>query len=163
MTSNEALNPYARFIENRAPIEIISATAESLSRALAKTSDSQWRQRPRPDKWSLAEIVSHLADTEIVFAFRLRQTIAEEQHTCQPFDQDKWAKTYSSADYRDAMETFIALRKWNVQFIRALPETAFAKPFMHPERGEMTFALLVETMAGHDLNHLEQIKMLAKQ
>ncbi len=163
MIANENLNPYARFIENREPVEIISATAESLSQALAKTSDSQWRQRPRPDKWSLAEIVCHLADTEIVFAFRLRQTIAEEHHTCQPFDQDKWARAYSSTDYKDALETFIALRRWNVRFIRALPEKALGKPFSHPERGEMTFSILVETMAGHDLNHLAQIETLTRQ
>jgi DinB family protein len=152
------LNPYRRFIDERTPREIIASTASELAHFLARISDSQCRNRHRPDKWSIAELICHLADTEIVFAFRIRQAISEDHHNCQTYDQDGWAKMYSVLDYRDALEVFTTLRKWNVHFISSLSADVYSKPFTHPERGTMTFGTLIETMAGHDLNHLEQIK-----
>ena len=78
----------------------------------------------------------------------------------QPFDQDKWAETYSGLPASQALEVFTALRGWNLLLIRtALPEAA-ERPVTHPERGTMTFLTIVETMAGHDLNHLKQLQRL---
>ncbi len=103
----------------------------------------------------------HLADTEITFGFRFRQALAEPHHTIQPFDQDAWARNYASLDAERAIETFSALRKWNLELLAQTPKEAYSKPLRHPERGEMTFQTLVETMAGHDLNHLKQLEKLA--
>ena len=113
-----------------------------------------------PGKWTAREIVCHLADCEIAFAFRLRQALAEPNHTIQPFDQDAWARIYGSLDAERAIETFSALRKWNVELLTRMPKDAHSKPLRHPERGEMTFQTLVETMAGHDINHLRQLEKL---
>lgn len=118
------------------------------------------KRAPGPGKWAAREIVCHLADCEIAFAFRLRQALAEPNHTIQPFDQDAWARPYGSLDAERAIETFSALRKWNVELLTRMPKEAYAKPVRHPERGEMTFQTLVETMAGHDINHLRQLEKL---
>jgi hypothetical protein len=116
---------------------------------------------PAPGKWSPAEIVCHLADCEIAFAFRLRQTLAEDNHTVQPFDQDKWSAPYPGIAATNALATFTVLRNWNMILIaKALPSFA-SKPVIHPERGAMTFQTIVETMAGHDLNHLAQLQRMA--
>ncbi|HVT97704.1 MAG TPA: DinB family protein, partial [Acidobacteriaceae bacterium] len=65
-------------------------------------------------------------------------------------------------DANEALATFSLLRRWNVLLIEAaLPQNA-AKPVKHPERGEMTFSTIVETMAGHDLNHLGQLERMAE-
>jgi hypothetical protein len=96
-----------------------------------------------------------------VFGFRLRQTLAEHGPVIQPFDQDKWAATYMGVPAKQALEVFAALRGWNLRLIGlALPEAA-ERPVTHPERGAMTFLTIVETMAGHDLNHLGQLKKLS--
>jgi len=96
-----------------------------------------------------------------VFGFRLRQTLAEDAPVIQPFDQDKWSKTYLGVSAKQALEVFSALRGWNLRLIGiALPDAA-DRPMTHPERGTMTFLNVVETMAGHDLNHLGQLKKLA--
>ena len=116
-----------------------------------------------PQKWTAREILCHLADTEVAFAFRLRQALAEPHYTIQPFDQEAWARNYEALEARPALETFAALRRWNVALIDSVPEDMYAKPVTHPERGKMTFRTLVETMAGHDLNHLRQLETLAAQ
>jgi hypothetical protein len=116
---------------------------------------------PAPGKWSAAEIVCHLADCEVVFAFRLRQTLAEDAPVIQPFDQDKWAATYSGIPAGEALTAFKALRSWNLRLITAALPAAAGRPVTHPERGTMTFLTLVETMAGHDLNHLGQLQRIA--
>ena len=118
-------------------------------------------QSPAPGKWSVREILCHLADCELVFAYRLRQTLAEPHHVIQPFDQDVWARKYSAYDAQSALAVFTAVRNFNVILIASLPREAFEKAVSHPERGTMTFQTVVETMGGHDLNHLAQIEKIA--
>lgn len=155
-----SLNPYLDFLDGR-PIEVILAASPSaLSQVLAAIPPDRASVPPAPGKWSPAQILCHLADCELVFAFRLRQTLAEDAPTIQPFDQDKWASTYTAVPASQALEVFRALRGWNLRLIGlALPEAA-NRPVTHPERGTMTFLTLVETMAGHDLNHLAQLEKI---
>jgi len=97
----------------------------------------------------------------VVFAFRLRQTLAEPHHVIQPFDQDLWARNYAAYDAPSALAVFSAVRDFNIRLIFSLPPEAFATPVTHPERGTMTFQNIVETMGGHDLNHIAQIEKIA--
>jgi hypothetical protein len=60
-----------------------------------------------------------------------------------------------------ALEVFTVVRKWNLALLAAVPPAVMSKPVTHPERGPMTFRVLIETMAGHDLNHLKQIESIA--
>ena len=154
-------NPYAKFLDGRPLEAILAATSHEIANKLQMIGYDKSSQPPAPGKWSAAEIVCHLADCEIVFAFRLRQTLAEDHHVLQPFDQDKWAAPYKDIEARDALSAFTAFRTWNLKLIaKALPGAA-SKPVTHPERGTMTFQTVVETMAGHDLNHLAQLKRIA--
>lgn len=155
------LNPYEDFLDGR-PVEVIlAATPEAIRSMLAQIGDANTSNRPAPGKWSPAEIVCHLADCELVFGFRLRQTLAEDGPTLQPFDQDKWAAQYTGIPASRALEAFSALRGWNLRLIQsALPEAA-NRIVTHPERGVMTFQAVVETIAGHDLNHLAQLRKIA--
>jgi hypothetical protein len=86
--------------------------------------------------------------------------LAEDHHVIQPFDQDGWARSYGAYEAREAWVVFAALRKWNVRLVESLPASAWSKRLSHPERGEMTFQTVIETMAGHDLNHLGQIERI---
>jgi hypothetical protein len=156
------LNPYAKFLDGRPLEAILSASPHEIANKLQMIGHERVDQPPAPGKWSPAEIVCHLADCEIAFAFRLRQTLAEDHHVLQPFDQDKWSTPYKGIAAKDALAAFSALRLWNLKLIaKALPVSA-SKPVTHPERGTMTFQTIVETMAGHDLNHLAQLKRIAQ-
>jgi hypothetical protein len=156
-----ALNPYATQLGANDPRQVIAQTPARLAaivdRLGAAGLDRSWAQ----GKWSARAILCHLADCEIAFAFRLRQSLAEDNHVMQPFDQDAFARTYAAADAEAALAAFIALRNWNVALVSGLGPAELAKKCSHPERGEMTLETIVQTMGGHDLNHLHQLETAA--
>lgn len=157
------LNPYDSFLDGRPIHAILSSTADAIAELLNAIGPNRTSLPPAPGKWTPAEIVCHLADCEIVFAFRLRQTLAEDGPTIQPFDQAKWAARYPSIPASDALAAFAALRNWNLRLIRDAMPGAADRMMTHPERGVMTFGTVVETMAGHDLNHLAQLRSIARR
>ena len=155
------LNPYDKFLDGRPLDTILRATPGEIARSLDAIGVAKSTLPPAPGKWSAAEIVAHLADCELVFAFRLRQTLAEDSPVLQPFDQDRWAATYPGIPAAEALAVFSAMRNWNLRLLGTVLPAAANRPVTHPERGTMTFQTIVETMAGHDLNHLGQLERLA--
>lgn len=156
------LNPYAKFLDGRPPEEILRETTNRIALLLTSIGDRA-HTPPAPGKWSAIEILAHLADCEIVFAFRLRQTLAEDGPTIQPFDQEKWASGYKGIQPGPALAVFNSVRRWNLHLIQNALPAAANRTVTHPERGTMTFQTIVETMAGHDLNHLGQLERIAGQ
>jgi DinB superfamily len=152
------MNPYASYLNGQDPAPAIKATTARLKEMFDQIGVDRVDVSPAPGKWSPREILCHLADTEIAFAFRIRQGLAEPNHVIQPFDQEKWALNYRVYAVETAFWTFASLRDWNVTLISSVPPEAMESPITHPERGQMTFRVLVETMAGHDLNHLQQLE-----
>ncbi len=157
------LNPYAKFLGKRDPLEVIETTCPSLVRLFERFTRDQVELRPASGKWSPREIVAHLADSELVFGFRLRQTLAEDHPTMQPFDQDRWAARYANHDFDAAMRMLDAARNWNLLLLYDVTAAERQRPTTHPERGTMTLWTIVQTMAGHDINHLQQIERLAEK
>ena len=157
------LNPYDKFLDGRAVEEILSSTPDALAGLIDTIGPTKSGISLVPGKWSPAEIICHLADCELVFAFRLRQTLAEDNHTVQPFDQEKWAVQYGGIPAAQALDLFRAMRGWNLQLVRNVLPKAADRKVTHPERGTMTFQTIVETMAGHDLNHIGQLQRIADQ
>jgi hypothetical protein len=156
-------NPYDSFLDGRPLETILAATHGVIALLLSTMAQEKWAASPAPGKWSPAEILCHLGDCEIAFGFRLRQTLAENGPTLEPFDQEKWAATYSGVAAATALDAFTAMRKWNLRLIGSVMPEAADRPAFHPERGAMTFQTIVETMAGHDLNHLAQLRRLASE
>ena len=155
------LNPYEKFLGDGDPIPVLFTTSGRLQTLLAPLSSEVIEAEPAPGKWSIREIVAHLADCELVFGYRLRQTLAQTHAMIQPFDQDMWAQRYGAYDIASAVGMFVATRNWNLKLLGTVSETDQHRPTTHPERGTMIFWTIVETMAGHDINHLQQIERLA--
>jgi uncharacterized damage-inducible protein DinB len=155
------LNPYAKFLDGRDPIPVITSTADHLRALTESLSPAQADAPPAPGKWSVREIIAHLADCELVFSFRLRQTLSEEHAIIQPFDQETWAKRYAAYDLPSALALFTATRNWNLKLLTTVDEADRHRPTTHPERGTMILWTIVETMAGHDINHLQQLERIA--
>jgi hypothetical protein len=155
------LNPYAKFLNGRPLETVLASTSLTLSALIRTIGPEKSAKPPAPGKWSAAEIVCHLADCEIAFAFRLRQTLAEDDHVIQPFDQEKWALIYPGIAAGAALAAFESLRNWNLVLIREALPAAAERTVTHPERGTMTFQTIIETMAGHDLNHVAQLERIA--
>ena len=156
-------NPYAAYIGNEEPDKIIARTPQKLSEVVTQLDGEKLNRSYAPGKWNARQIVCHLADCELAFAFRLRQALAEPNHLIQPFNQELWAKPYSNEafDARTALQVFSTVRHWNLILLKTTPQEARSKPVTHPERGQMTFQMLVEIMAGHDGNHLRQLQLIA--
>ena len=159
----QILNPYRTFLDNQDPQVVIGDTTQTLRELMSRLTSEKLAQSYAPGKWTAREILCHLADCEIAFAFRWRQAIAETAHVIQPFDQEAWAAQYAGCDAGQAVETFSALRGWNLAFLKPLPPEVMGKRVTHPERGQMTFKTMLEITAGHDLNHLSQLERIADQ
>ena len=111
-----------------------------------------------PGKWSIRQIVAHLADCELVFAHRMRQVLAEENPTLMAFDQEAWARNldYARRKPKQSLDTFRRLRAENYELVKELPEAAFARSGNHTERGLLTLASIVEGSAQHTESHARQ-------
>ncbi len=164
-------NPYGKHLEGRDPVEIMTATPARLGELLFPLSPEQTGTRPGPNKWSLRELVAHLADCELAFGFRLRQALAPlgqgigapRLPVIQPFDQDVWATRYAPYDLETAIRTFNTLRAWNLLLLTTVTDADRERTVTHPERGELRFRTLVETIAGHDEHHLRLLEGLLKK
>lgn len=156
-------NPYEKFLGDQEPMQVLASTPKYINSFVSGLGPEQVNAAPAPGKWSAREIVCHLADCEVVFAYRLRQTLAEDRHVIQPFDQEKFAANYFACQLQEGLAVFGAVRTWNLALLRSVSPELHSKPVTHPERGTMTFFTIVETMAGHDRNHLGQLDAIARK
>ena len=165
MSADQILNPYARASNGLDPIPVLSTTADTLESIACSLTPEQLDTPQAPGKWSPRELLAHLADCELAFSFRLRQTLAGladgTTPILQPFDQDAWATHYAAYTVPAALALFRAARDWNLALLTTVTPADAARPAQHPERGKMTFQIIVETMAGHDRHHLKQLEDLA--
>lgn len=159
------MNPYlARIIGllgERDPLACLAATPQQLEALLPRLEPEK---SYGPGKWTAREIVSHLADTELAMGFRIRQTLAVDNPTVQPFDQEAWAKRYAGLPLPLALETFRSLRAWNLALVSTLGDEELERTYYHPEREKWeSLRMLLRFVAGHDLNHLAQLEQIAKE
>ncbi len=147
---------------HREPIEVLSSTVETLTEFLAGSSDIQTQFKPTPEKWSVRQIYAHLAEGELMLSVRLRQILVESGIGIAAYSQDKWATVgnYQAVPCPQSLEMLSPVRKSNVALLRSLSEEQFSLFGVHEERGRETVTDMVRIWAGHDLNHLEQIRSL---
>ena len=159
------MNPYAKYLENRDPLAVAAATPAKIVSLIRGLSPRHLAKRPAPGKWSIQEIIGHLADTEMVMACRARWIAFEGHPTLVPFDQEKWAsgRAREKESLAETIERFRLLRRSQVRLFRHASKQDFRRTGFHPERGVVTLRVQLETLAGHDLNHLQQIRRLAAQ
>ena len=144
---------------DRKPIDVLRETTLALSRAIDGLSPSQLRQPEAPGKWSIAQILQHLADSEIVWAWRMRLILAQDRPVLTGYDQDLWAERlqYDQADVSDALEQFTVLRRGNLRLVESASPADLKRVGIHSERGEESLEHLQRLYAGHDLMHLQQL------
>ena len=144
------------------PMAVLRATPAALERSIAGLTAAQIAQREKPGKWSIRHVLRHLADSDLVWGWRLRLILAQDRPTLTGYDQDLWAERlgYDEADPEESLETFRVLRRGNLQLIeRASPED-LQRVGVHVERGEESLDHHRQLYAGHDLMHLRQIERI---
>jgi len=152
------------YLNGRDPLKVQRETPKKLAKLITGLSRKQAMGRPEAGKWSIAEILAHLADTELVGGWRMRLIAGSNGVTIQPFDQDVWVETlgYARRDPKISLETFRVLREANLSMLKALPKAVWENYGIHSERGKESITHIVRMFAGHDLNHLMQVEAIRK-
>jgi uncharacterized damage-inducible protein DinB len=138
---------------------------ERLATAVAGVPETALKRKPAPDKWSIHEIVGHLADAEILFSYRIRQVLADKDPQFSYMDQDAWARSlgYTEAAIPELIAQFGVNRFHNLRLLRRIGEDDLKKSGFHPQRNQhITLAEIVEYWVGHGPNHFAQIERLKK-
>jgi len=158
----EYLDRIRSYAQSRDPLELQRQTPALLDKLLANASDGQLRRRPSPQKWSIGEILAHLAEDEIATAWRYRQMVEHNGIELAGFDQDLWARLgdYGARRPEDSLVLFRLLRVANLEFLSKLSPEQWECSGIHAERGRITVRDLAVHMAGHDANHIEQIRTI---
>lgn len=151
------------YVEGKAtPMAVLAATAKRIEKLLKGVPAGKLRKRPAPEKWSISEIVAHIADTELVGGFRMRLILGAPGTPLVAFDQDAWviALHYDKRDTRKALEQFRVLRDANLALLKSLTPKQWKQQGMHAERGPESIETIVKMFAGHDINHTKQIEAI---
>lgn len=141
------------------PVAELAALFERLPAALEGLDATSIGRPEGPRKWSILDVVCHLADVEWVQGWRIRRILTEETPALAAMDQDVWAERlrYDDAKLEDALDQLRALRLANLRLVRRLTDGELARTAIHPERGEESVRTVIMLMAGHDGVHLDQI------
>jgi uncharacterized damage-inducible protein DinB len=146
------------------PMSVLRATPAALRRVIEQVPPAKLRQREKPGKWSIGHVLQHLADSDLVWGWRVRLILAQDRPTITGYDQDLWADRlhYEESDPTESLATFATLRAANLRLIgRASPQD-LQRVGVHAERGEESIEHLRRLYAGHDLLHLQQIERIRK-
>jgi DinB superfamily len=161
-TAQQYIRRMTTYVEGRNPLAVQAATAKSLERMIRGLPTAKLRKRPAPGKWSINEILAHLADSEIVLGFRMRMILAVPGTPITAVDQDSWVTSghYEKRDPAKSLDHFRVFREANLALLKSLTPAQWKQHGMHSERGRETIEHIVRIYAGHDINHLQQIERI---
>ena len=153
------LNAYT---EGKDPLVMQQEAPAILLELIDGVNETELQKRPAPEKWSVGEILAHLAEDELATSWRYRQIIEHCGCDLASFDQDQWAHLgdYTSWNPKEALELFRLLRMANLRMLGRLSADEWQKFGVHAERGKITVSDLARHMAGHDMNHIDQIQRI---
>lgn len=152
-------------VEGKDPVKVLKTTPKKIKKLIKKMKKKVLYKKPEPGKWSVAEIIAHLAETELVLGWRYRSIAEKNGIVIQSFEQDDWAKNsrYEKSDIGSMLEMYTVLRDANLRFLAGLPAEQWENFGMHQERGKETITHIRNMEAGHDLNHFKQIEKILKK
>ena len=159
-TVEEYLSRMERLREGDDPLAILRSTPSALRRLVAGAPRRRMSARPESGKWSAIEILAHLADIELVWGYRIRKILEEPGTAISPMEQDRWVAECRYADARadEALEAVVALRRCNLALLSRIGPSSLRRAGQHGHFGRLTIGKITRMLAGHDRNHLGQLR-----
>lgn len=163
-TTEQYVARISGYVEGKNHLRVLQATVKKLKSMIQRAPRRGLVRSHKPGKWSAGEILAHLAESELVFGYRLRLVLGSNGAEVQAFDQNQWQANagYLKKDVKRSFELFRVLRENNVALLKSLPKERWDAFGMHQERGRENIARMVELYAGHDVNHLRQMENIVK-
>lgn len=151
-------------LEGHDPLAILRSTPSALAHAIDGLSAEQLSQPESEGKWSIRQVMQHLADSDLVWGYRLRMVLAHDRPQITGYDQDLWADRlgYADADSRQALDDFRVLRLANLRLLDRASAHDLKRVGVHAERGEESIEHMIRLYAGHDLLHLRQLERIRR-
>jgi hypothetical protein len=151
-------------LNGRDPLVVLRETPDVLAAVVADVPPHLLGVPEAPGKWSIREVIQHLADAELVGGNRFRMVMADDRPALAGYDQDLWAERlrYSESSVDEAIEEFSALRRSNVRLFERASDADLARVGLHSERGEESLGFMLKLYAGHDIVHRRQIERIRR-
>jgi len=150
--------PYSQHVGDRNPVELLTTTLEEYRDAAALLADASWNQPWAPGKWTMRQVMVHVAQWEIIFGYRILCALASPGFTIQMADQDALLLHAGGVDGATGFAAFDGSRRMNIGVIAPLSASDRAIEVLHPEYGVLSVNDLIVQMAGHGIHHLKQIR-----
>lgn len=142
------------------PIDVLESTSSRLETLINKIEKQE--SQSSHNRWSATEILAHLAESEIVYGYRIRKALNASGTAIEATDQNVWVNNavYLQKNPQLALTLFQILRKANITFLKSLTPQQMENFGIHSERGKESIAQMARMIAGHDINHLQQMEKL---
>ena len=150
------------YVGERDPLEILRESPSALEQLVAGRAAERLTAAPAPGKWSVAEILAHLVDDELILGYRMRSVLVTPRSEIVSFDQRRWSDTlrYGDIPVSASLNAFRAFRDWNLELVGRLSPAEWDTFGIHQERGKESVRDMVRLYAGHDVNHTNQIRRI---
>jgi len=144
---------------SREPLPVLEETPHAVRTVVAGLSEEQLSRPEAPGKWSVRQVVRHLADSDLVWGYRMRMVLSQDRPIITGYDQDLWADRlrYHESPTDEALDELEVLRRGNLRLLSSATAADLDRVGMHSERGEESIAHMLRMYAGHDLLHRAQI------
>jgi uncharacterized damage-inducible protein DinB len=149
--------PYAQQVGSRDPIDVLRESLDAYQALSTRTSPEAWDRPIAPGKWTVRQVIVHLAQFEMILSNRVRCGVGIQDYVVQPIDQDLLIAEADAVDGPTALAALIAVRRMNLAFSSSLTPSQRRRPIHHPERGPIDVEDVLVTLAGHGVHHLKQI------
>jgi hypothetical protein len=161
--AREYVSAVLGLLGDRDPFDVLRDTPAALERIVQEWPAGRLRAPEAPGKWAVRDVLQHLADSELVWGFRVRCVLAQDRAPLTGYDQDLWADRlrYAESDPRQAVGDFSGLRRANLRLLERASPADLQRVGVHAERGEEPLAHMIRLYAGHDILHLRQIDRIA--
>jgi hypothetical protein len=144
----------------------LRANAEVLAALAAGVGEAQARWRPAPDKWSILEVVNHLADEEVEdFRTRVDLTLHRPGSSWPPIDPQGWVgqRRYDERDLAGSLDRFLSARRDSLAWLGGLEDPDWTLAYEHPKAGPITAGDLLTSWVAHDHIHIRQLNRLHRE